>query len=221
MAGLGIYGQRVALSPPKKPGTTTPVQSTYDAYNNQQTAPATPTGISNAINYTTNIAEGYTPQQELAMRNRVRATDTAQNVGSTSKMRDYMASMGYGGSGAETAALGNLWRGQNATRQGALSDIDISNSQLANQNAYQKGGMLNQLAGMGEGARQFDLGQGANMYQFGTTFDEQKRQADLARTDYMRQLEDWKNQIGWGSSGSPNTSINPNTRTSTKYKLGG
>jgi len=210
MAGFGIYGQRAVLSPPKKPGTTAPVQSTYDAYNSQQTAPTTPTGISDAMKYTQNIAEGYTPQQELAMRNRVRATDTAQNTGSISRIRDLMASQGLGGSGAETAALGNLLRGQNATRQGALSDIDISNSQLANQNAYQKGGMLNQLAGMGEGARQFDVGQGANMYQFGTTLDEQKRLADLARSDYMQQLEDWKKQIGWGNT---NTQNNTQTRT--------
>ncbi len=139
------------------------------------------------------------------MRNRIRATDTAQNAGGMSRIRDYMASQGLGGSGQEMGAIGNMMRGQAATRQGALSNLDISNAQLANQNEYQRAGMLNQLAGMGEQGRQFGVGQYNNMFQYGTTFDEQKRQAEQQRNDYFKMLQDWKDQIGWGSTGGGNT----------------
>ena len=156
--------------------------------------------LTNAINYNQNIPTGYTPEQELAMRNRIRSTDTAQNIGAINKMREYMASQGLGGSGYEGSTLGGLIRGQNAARQGALSNLDISNAQLANQNEYQKAGMLNQLTGMGEQGNQYNLGQYNNMYQYGTTFDEQKRQADQQRNDYQKQLDEWKKQIGWGTT---------------------
>jgi hypothetical protein len=201
--------------PPVKPiDATSPLLDQYSQYQQTtpQTAPVsyqtqTPTGITNAINATNQIPVGYTPAQELAMRNRVRSTDTAQNTGAMSRIRDYMASQGLGGSGMETSAIGNMMRDQNATRQGALSGLDISNAQLANQNAYQKGGMLNSLAGMGEGARQFDVGnltnqqqfntaQRNNMFQYGTTFDEQRRLAEQGRTDYQKQLDEWKKLLG-------------------------
>jgi hypothetical protein len=200
----GGYGQRVPWGNNKPP---VPPKTTAQAY--VQPPTVTPQLIQSQIDYTKGIPNGYTPAQELAMRNRIRATDTAQNSGGMNKISELMAARGLSGSGAEASALGGMLRGQNATRQGALSNLDISNAQLSNQNAFQKAGMLNTLVGLGENARQFDQGQGANMYQFGTQFDENKRQYDQGRSDYNKQLEDWLrlnglggnagNVLGWGS----------------------
>jgi hypothetical protein len=223
---FGIYGQRVAYKTPNPNKKDVPIPSVMDAYKQQNPYNSSaytqnavvPQGITNQMNYMRGIPTGYTPEQELAMRNRVRSTDTAQNAGAMSKIRDYMASMGLGGSGQETAALGAMMRGQNATRQGALSNIDLSNTQLANQNAYQKAGMLNQLTGMGEqarqfgmglgeNARQFDTGQYNNMYQYGTGFDESKRRYDQERLDYQKQLEDWMRELNNRNGGGSGTTV--------------
>ena len=206
---------RGSKPPPAKPiDANSPVLDQYSQY--QQTSPPaapvayqpqTPTGITDAINTTNQIPVGYTPAQELAMRNRIRATDSAQNAGGIGKLRDYMASIGQSGGGRESSAIMDMLRGQNATRQGSLSNLDISNAQLANQNAYQKGGMLNSLAGMGEGARQYDVsnltnqqqfntGQANNMFQYGTTFDEQRRVGEQGRNDYQAQLAEWRKMLG-------------------------
>jgi len=197
MSGFGSnYGQRVRLSPSlQKPS---PPTTTYENYTPPETT--TPTGITDQMDYLKNMQVGYTPEQELAMRNRIRATDTAQTTGGMNRMSEMMAARGLGGSGYESSAMGGMLRGQNAARQGALSNLDISNAGLANQNIYQKGGMLNQLTGMGETARQFDRGQDSNMYQYGTSFDEGKRQYDQQRNDYMKQLQDMLRMYGMGGS---------------------
>jgi hypothetical protein len=210
VAGFGIYGQRVALAPPKKPGTTTK-PSVLDAYGkpiaqgtaNQGTVPQ---GITDQMNATQNLQVGYTPAEQLAMRNRIRATDTAQTVGSTNRLAEMMAARGLSGSGAEVGAYGDLLRGQAGNRQNALSNLDISNAQLANQNIYQRAGMANQLAGLGEQGRQFNAGQYNNMFQYGTSFDEQKRLAEQGRSDYYKQLQAYLNQLGLpGATGGGNT----------------
>jgi hypothetical protein len=199
MAG-SIFGTTAKLDTNKKKNTTV---GTTTAQNYVPPPIAVNTGIQQQIDYTKDIPNGYTPAQELAMRNRIRATDTAQNSSGMNRIAELMAARGLSGSGAEVSALGSMIRGQNATRQGALSNLDISNAQLTNQNAFQKAGMLNQLTGMGENARQFDQGQSANMYQFGTQFDESKRQYDQGRNDYNKQLDDWLKRNGLtGGTGS-------------------
>lgn len=161
--------------------------------------PQMPTGISNQIDYTKGLSTAYTPEQELAMRNRIRATDTAQNVGAMGRIKDYMAASGLGGSGQEQSAIVGMMRDQNATRQGALSNLDISNAGLDVQNRFQKAGMLNSLTGIGEQARQSDIGnltnqqqfntaQGNNMFQWGKEFDWNKYKDEQTQKDYDSQL---------------------------------
>jgi hypothetical protein len=213
MSGLGSYGQRVALAPTNKQKPKTP--SVLDAYGkpiaqgtaNQGTVPQ---GITDQIAATNNLQAGYTPAEQLAMRNRIRATDTAQTQGGLNRMAELMAARGLGGSGAEIGAYGDLLRGQAGNRQNALSNLDISNAQLTNQNIYQRAGMANQLAGLGEQGRQFNAGQYNNMYQYGTSFDEQKRLADQGRNDYYYQLQQWLNQLQA-----------PGSNTGTYGRLGG
>ena len=183
-------------------------KSTYDNYQPPETV--TPTGISEQMGRVQGMQVGYTPEQELAMRNRIRATDTAQTSGGMNRMSELMAARGLGGSGYESSAMGSMIRGQNAARQGALSNLDISNAGLANQNTYQKGDMLNQLTGMGENARQFDRGQDSDMYRFGKTFDEGKRQYNQQRGDYMKQLQDMFNKYGLSGGGGSDYNAGPN-----------
>lgn len=188
MASMGGYGQTVRYGGFGSRNTMRP-KTTAQAYTPPETV--TPTGIASQMDYLKNIPTGYTPEQELAMRNRIRSTDTAQQAGGVNRLREMLAAQGLGGSGAETSKVGDLIRGQNAARQGALSNLDINNATLNLQNQYAKAGMMNQLTGMGEGARQFDQGQSSNMYQYGTSFDEDKRRYDQQRMDYQKQLEDW------------------------------
>jgi len=155
--------------------------------------------------YIRNLPTGYTPEQELSMRNRIRSTDTAQNVGSTSKMRDYMASMGLGGSGAEAGALGGLWRGQAGIRQGALSNLDISNTRTDLANRYGKAGLLNQLMGtgleenrLGEQGRQFDTSQYNDMYRWSSEADYNRYRDTQSYSDYQKQLQIMLQQFGLG-----------------------
>lgn len=165
-------------------------------------AQAVPQNITDQIAATNNLQTGYTPAEQLAMRNRVRATDTAQTRGSTNQLAEMLAARGLSGSGAEVGAYGDLLRGQAGNRQNALSNLDISNAQLANQNIYQRAGMANQLATTGEQGRQFNQGQYNNMFQYGTSFDESKRQADLGRSDYYTQLNTYLQQLGLPTTGS-------------------
>jgi len=153
--------------------------------------------------YIRNLPTGYTPDQELAMRNRIRSTDTAQNAGGMSRMRDLMASQGLGGSGAEAAALGGLLRGQNATRQGALSNLDISNARTDLANRYGKAGLLNQLMGtgleenrLGEQGRQFDTSQYNDMYRWSNEADYNRYLDTQSRNDYQSQLQMMLKQLG-------------------------
>ena len=197
MPGFGNRGQRVALAPSgfgKK--NISPPKTTYENY--VPPVDKAPTGINTQMDYLKGIPTGYTPEQELAMRNRVRSTDTAQQAGGINRMSELMAARGLAGSGAESSGISGLIRGQNAARQGALSNIDLSNAQLGLQNQYAKAGMLNQLTGMGENARQFNYGQDSNMYQFGKGFDENQRQYNQQRSDYQRQLDEWLSQLQRG-----------------------
>jgi hypothetical protein len=165
------------------------------------------------MDYINKISTGYTPEQELAMRNRIRSTDTAQTQGSMNKIRELMAAQGYSGGGGETAQIQNLIRNQNATRQGALSDLDISNAQTDLANQYNKANLLNSMVNTGENARQFNigtqaadrrfnLGQAANMYQYGTSFDEDRRRYNQEQSDYASQLSDMLAKLGLNSGNS-------------------
>jgi hypothetical protein len=199
--------------------TSSNVMENYPNYQQQIAQPisynpATPTGITNQMDYTKGLSTAYTPEQELAMRNRIRSTDTAQNAGNTQRIRDYMASVGLGGSGQEASALMNAMRGQNATRQGALSNLDISNAQTGLQNRYAKAGMLNQLTGMGEQARQSDIAnltnqqqfntaQGNNMFQWGKEFDWNKYKDEQTQGDYDQRLALLYQQLGISNPNSP------------------
>ena len=192
------FGGRARLDPSMRRPQSAP-NTTYGNYDPPETT--TPTGISDQIGRVESMQVGYTPEQELAMQNRIRVTNTAQAAGGVNRLSEMMAAQGLGGSGAVGSAVGSFLRGQNAARQGALSNLDISNAGLANQNTYQKGNMLNQLTGMGENARQFDRGQDSDMYKYGTSFDEGKRQYDQQRGDYMKQLQDMFNKYGLSGGG--------------------
>jgi hypothetical protein len=191
-------------------GGATPQTGVLDQYKQyQQSTPApqplpttTPTGIANQIDYTKGLSTAYTPEQELAMRNRIRSTDTAQNAGSQQRISEIMAARGYGGGGGELGAMLDLERGQNATRQGALSNLDINNANLDLQNQYAKAGMLNSLTGMGEQARQFDTGQGNNMFQWGKEFDWNKAKDVNTQSEYQKQLALLYQQLGITAPGS-------------------
>ena len=195
MANYGLpFGQGTPKSLPGKPNPRNQGPGANGSIYNSKDA-----------DYIRNLPTGYTPEQELAMRNRIRATDTAQNVGSTSKMRDYMASMGLGGSGAEAAALGGLFRDQNAMRQGALSNLDISNSQTDLANRYGKAGLLNQLMGTGlaenrlaQEGDQFNTSQYNDMYKWANTTDYGRYQDRLSNSQYNSQLQMLFRQLGLG-----------------------
>ena len=205
-AALSLGGYGVNYNKPKQQAPATTTAENFKNYSAVPQATATPTGVQNQINYLQNIPTGLTPEQELAMRNRIRSTDTAQQQGALNKVRELMASQGLGGSGAEASRFADVIRGQNATRQGALSNLDIQNAQMNLANQYNKAGLMNNMTGLGEQARQFDLGQAANMYQYGTSFDEDQRRYNQQRSDYYTQLNDWLNNYlnggGYGSSGS-------------------
>lgn len=183
--------------------------SVMDKYNPETTVTATqgavPQGITDQMNNISQLPTGYTPAQQLAMRNRIAATDTAQAGGGMNRIAEMMAARGLGGSGAETGAMGNYLRDISGARQSALSNLDLSNAQLDLSNRYNQAGLMNQLTGMGEQGRQFGVGQYNNMFQYGTSFDEQRRLADQGRNDYYQQLEEWKKSLGnggYGGSGS-------------------
>lgn len=157
--------------------------------------PQMPQGITDQINNVKGLSTAYTPEMEIAMRNRIRSTDTAQNAGATGRIKDYMAASGLGGSGQESAAIQDMIRSQNATRQGALSNLDINNAGLDMQNQYAKANMLSSLTSMGEQSRQFDVGQGNNMAQFNAgmglnynQLNEQGRQFDTGQANNMSQF---------------------------------
>jgi hypothetical protein len=192
-------------------GSSTPPSGVLDQYKQyQQSTPApqplpttTPTGIANQIDYTKGLSTAYTPEQELAMRNRIRSTDTAQNAGGQQRISEIMAARGLSGSGAEIGAMGDLMRSQNATRQGALSNLDINNANLDLQNQYAKAGMLNSLTGMGEQARQFDTSQGNNMFQWGKEFDWNKAKDVSTQNEYQKQLAKLYEELGINQPSHP------------------
>lgn len=201
---LGIAGQDSLGG--GNAANTPPVMNDYGNFVKQQQPIAAdyqqPIGITDQMKYVKGLSTAYTPEQELAMKNRIRATDTAQNAGATARIRDLMASQGLSGSGAETAALGNMMRGQNATRQSALSNLDISNAQTDLTNQYNRAGMLNQLTNTGENARQFDTNANNSMFQWGKQFDWQKYMDQTNRQDYLTQLQDLYKKLGLQYTGA-------------------
>jgi hypothetical protein len=174
-------------------------------YNPQTTSASTSDAINQQLDYLKNMPQGLTAAQELAMRNRIRSTDTAQTRGGYNKIRELMAAQGLSGGGAEQSGILSMLRNQAATRQGALSDLDIANANMNLQNQYNKAGLMNSMVGAGEQARQFGLGQAQNMYQFGAAQDESTRQYDQQRNDYQQQLQDWLDKLTQGSSSSSTT----------------
>lgn len=207
MAGFGRTGSYATLSPKRglgsgaAPAATGSVMNQYNPTMAQGTVPQNITEQMGVIN---KLPTGYTPEQQLAMRNRIAATSGAQTGGGLNRIAEMMAARGLGGSGAEVGAMGGYLRDVAGSRQNALSNLDMSNAQLDLSNQYNRAGMLNQLAGMGEQGRQFGVGQGNQMFQYGTTFDEQKRLADQGRNDYYNQLEEWKKSLL--SNNKPTTS---------------
>jgi len=200
MAGFGYSGQQALYSPAKRPGKAS--GTTAQNFKNYSAIPQTtamPTAISQQMDYLKDIPTGLTPEQELAERNRIRSTDNAQMGAGTDRVRELMAAQGLSGSGAETSNIMNLMRNQANTRQGALSNLGIEQARMGLANQYNKAGLMNSLTGMGENARQFDLGQAGNMYQYGTSFDEDSRRYKQQRSDYQKQLEEWLNQLNLGS----------------------
>ena len=196
---LGLIGQTKAASTP-------PVMNDYAKFVQQQQPVAAayqqPAAITAQKDYVKGLSTAYTPEQELAMKNRIRSTDTAQNAGATQRIRDLMASQGLSGSGAETAALGNMVRSQNATRQGALSNLDISNAQTDLSNQYNKANMLNSLTNTGEGARQFDTNANNDLFKWGKSYDWQKYMDQTNRQDYLTQIQDMYKQLGLTYNGA-------------------
>ncbi len=174
-------------------------------YNPQTTSASTSDAINQQLDYLKNMPQGLTAAQELAMRNRIRSTDTAQTRGGYNKIRELMAAQGLSGGGAEQSGILSMLRNQAATRQGALSNVDIANAQLANRNAYDQAGLMNSMVGAGEQARQFGLGQAANMYQYGTSLDESTRQYNQQRNDYQQQLQDWLDKLNQGNTATSTT----------------
>lgn len=221
MAGFGraVYGYKTGKSQTylgDKKNTTNTGGTTANNFNNYSYQPqSTSAGQSALVNqqldYLKNIPTGLTAEQELAMRNRIRSTDTAQTQGGYNKIRELMAAQGLSGSGAEQSGILSMLRNQSATRQGALSDLDINNANMNLQNQYNRAGLLNNMVGMGEQARQFGLGQAQNMYQYGTSLDESTRQYDQQRNDYQQQLQDWLDKLNQGGSGSSSSSYNKYT----------
>jgi hypothetical protein len=185
-------------------GTTAQNFNNYN-YNPQPTTASTSSAINQQLDYLKNMPQGLTAAQELAMRNRIRATDTAQTGGGYNKIRELMAAQGLSGGGAEQSGILSMLRNQAATRQGALSNLDIANAQLANRNAYDQAGLMNSMVGAGEQARQFGLGQAANMYQYGTSLDESTRQYNQQRNDYQQQLQDWLDKLNQGNTSTSTT----------------
>lgn len=200
------YGPTRGFGNQQKPATP----SVMDKYNPETAVTATqgavPQGITDQMKNISEMPTGYTPAQQLAMRNRIAATDTAQAGGGMSRIAELMAARGLSGSGAETSAMGNYLRDITGARQSALSNLDLSNAQLDLSNRYNQANMMNQLTGMGEQGRQFGVGQYNNMFQYGTSFDEQQRLAEQGRNDYYRQLEEWKKSLAnnSGSGGGSN-----------------
>lgn len=197
MAGFGYSGQQAIYGPNKRGigGGATPSTSVMDKYNTTTAQGAVPQNITDQMAVINKLPTGYTPEQQLAIRNRIAATDTAQAGGGLNRISEIMAARGLSGSGAETGAMGGYLRDVTSARQNALSNLDLSNNQLDLSNRYNQAGMLNQLAGMGEQGRQFGANSYNDMFKYGTSFDEQKRQADQGRSDYYKQLEEWKNQL--------------------------
>jgi len=206
---MAVFGTQAKVSPinpnaKKNGGTTGGVMDQY----NQATAQGTvPQNVTNQMAAISQLPTGYTPAQQLAMRNRIAATDTAQAGGGLNRISEIMAARGLGGSGFEGSTMGGYLRDVTGARQNALSNLDLDNARLDLSNRYNQAGMMNQLTGMGEQGRQFGVGQGNEMFKYGTSFDEQKRLADQGRSDYYRQLEEWKNELNKGggsyNSGNP------------------
>jgi hypothetical protein len=89
------------------------------------------------------------------------------------------------------------------------------------QNQYNRAGLLNNMVGMGEQARQFGLGQAQNMYQYGTSLDESTRKYNQQRNDYQQQLQDWLDKLNGGTqggSGSSSSSYNKYTINRSKKR---
>jgi hypothetical protein len=198
-------------------GTTANNFNNYN-YNPQGTSAGTSDAVNQQLDYLKNIPTGLTAEQELAMRNRIRSTDTAQTRGGYNKIRELMAAQGLSGGGAEQSGILSMLRNQSATRQGALSDLDINNANMSLQNQYNKAGLMNSAVGMGEQARQFGLGQAQNMYQFGASLDESTRQYDQQRNDYQQQLQDWLDKMGQGGNGSSGSSTSKYTWNRSKKR---
>lgn len=207
---------------PIKPKTVAPVvpsqtpPAAYQAPSVNYTPQVNPL-ITSAIQSTQVLPTSFTPQDQLAMRNRIRATQTAQNQGNEMKIRDLMARQGLSGSGAETAAMGNMLRGNSASAQSALSNLGIENARTNLSNIYNRAGMTNQLTGMAEQGRQFNVGtqldlsrlgeQGrqfdtstlGDMYKYQNNFDYQAAQDAQAKAEYDRQLRILLDQLGINS----------------------
>ena len=222
MPGLGTYA---AWGPPANPTIKKPIvpvvpsqtpPPAYQAPNINYTPQVNPL-ITSAISSTQALPTSFTPQDQLAMRNRIRATESAQNQGNEMKIRDLMARQGLSGSGAETAAMGNMLRGNSASAQSALSNLGIANAQTNLSNLYNRAGMTNSLTGMAEQGRQFNVGNQmdlsrlgetgrqfdtstlGDMYKYQNNFEYQAAQDAQAKAEYDRQLRLLLSQLGINS----------------------
>ena len=197
MAGLGNYNNRIALASGKKKQTNPfapPYQYNTAPYNAGAETINQP--INTAIQNMQNLQTGYTPEEQLAMRNRIRNTNAGQMGAGVNRLAELAAARGYGGSGAEQSGISNFMRGQNAAQQGALSNLDISNAQTGLQNLYNKTGMMNNLYGALQSGNQF----GANLGENARQFDIGQYNTQQARSDYYKQLQDWYNRLFSNSS---------------------
>ena len=210
---LDMYGNPIGNTPYNPPGSPKKYTKPKAPSNTPQPVPGSPTGgaagapgslyNSPDANYIRNLPTGYTPEQELAMRNRIRETQTAQNRGATTQLREVLGQQGFGGSGMELSEMGNLLGRQGAAAQGALSNLDISNAQTDLMNRYGKAGLLNQLMGtgldenkLGEMGRQFDTSQYNQMYRWGNEQDWNRKQDISAENKYDDQLRLMLQQLG-------------------------
>jgi len=207
-SSMANYGQ------PLNQNVTNPVnQNIYQTGTPTSSAGGgTPPGTPNSniyggadANYIRNLATAYTPEQILMMRNNIRQQNTGANTGGDTRLREYMAQQGLGGSGAEASALGNLYSKNAMTAGNQLAGLDISNAQTDLANRYAKAGLLNNLMGTGldenklaEMARQFDVGQYNDMYKFGQESDYQRYLDRISKNQYNTQLQQMLQMLGLG-----------------------
>jgi hypothetical protein len=205
MYGTGAYA----------PTTNTPGTNTTPG--NYGAPPATGTGTTttgtpggNVYNsadasYIRNLPTAYTPEQVLLMKNNARNQSSSANQGNELKIRELMAQQGMGGSGFEAGNIYNQLASQDKSLGSTLAGIDINAANTDLSNKYAKGGLLNQLMGvgtdeekLGEMGRQFDVGQYNDLYKWGNETDYQRYLDRLNKNEYGDQMRQFLQLLGLG-----------------------